>query len=142
MVDSLTTHSQASIFHSYLREFPLLYARLSSPLPTTLLVPRNSVILGLARKPHQELGPEEEETYLERWLKAHMIDSIVELETKKEFINFLGQKCSFEKEGGDAAFGITQAYQFRLNPGDIAVNDVVNSSNGKVIFLNGAITVE
>lgn len=145
LTDALTSSRQSSLYYDYLRlAAPVaLHAALALPPPaySTLLVPTNSAILSLARKPHQ--GPanpvrvdvpegmvgttvideqkEEEarEKYLARWLERHALKGRVDLDGEgweaKSYTAF---------DGAQLTFGLSEDGETRVvNPGAIAIVD-------------------
>lgn len=140
LADLLTSSRQASIAYDYIRDSPAIAALLIAPKPhyTTLLIPTNSAIMALARKPHQgpapvvggeirDLGGEGEKeheelcrAYLERWVKLHVVPGRVGEEKKegKEYDTMVeGRKVSFVRaiDGPGAVL---------VMPGRIAVTGV------------------
>lgn len=103
----LTRSSKGSMFYEYARDSTTVTKLLSAPWigsgqRYTVLVPLNSAILALSRKPHQGppqaddagtiisnkmLGGSEEEekeraAYLEEWVRLHIAQDVVELDGK------------------------------------------------------------
>lgn len=123
LADRLTQSRRTTIFYDYSRDSATLTRRLGSTNEqTTLLVPLNSAIVALARKPHQgppppvsaeagEVSPfdtkEEEQAkaaYLEKWLEGHAvagdnIDLDAEGWESKTWTTMSGGTISFEKSG-------------------------------------------
>ncbi|KAK4690261.1 hypothetical protein P7C70_g9634, partial [Phenoliferia sp. Uapishka_3] len=60
LADLLTSSRTSSIAYDYIRDSPLISSLLIAPAPrsyTTLLIPTNSAIMALHRKPHQGPAP-------------------------------------------------------------------------------------
>lgn len=150
LADALTSSRQSSLYYDYLRLAApaALHNALAAAPPayTTLLVPTNSAILSLARKPHQ--GPanpirvdipegmvgatvideqkEEEarEKYLAKWLERHAVSGRVmeDAEWQGMVYNTL--------DGGDVSFSLAEDGVTRLvNPGGIAIVDAKEVSS-------------
>lgn len=155
LADRLTAARKSSIYYGYIRSTApaSLQAQLVAPPPafTTLLVPTDSAILSLARKPHQgPPGPvivdvpegfvkvtmvdeqaEEEarEAYLGRWLQRHAIEGQVDLEGE----GWEGREYS-TMDGFKVSFALGEDGQTRvLNPGGLEVVGVVEVSGGDCV---------
>merc|ERR1712230_335892 len=145
---ALTRESRASIFFDYARDTGDVLKRLNGAGgPTTVLVPTNGAILALQHKPHQ--GPPQAaaaeslsaldreknaQAYLERWVELHTIAEDEALVS--------GRKVTFVHDVPSGELQITRAWHgWTINPGAIAVADVVDASNGKLIFIEGTLSL-
>lgn len=154
LADRLTQSRKSSIFFDYARDSTTIYSLLVDPSATsTLLIPLNSAIIALARKPHE--GPvsvtiegverggkysssrEDEEaraTYLERWIEAHVVSGEVDLNGEgwegKEWETMAGGKVSFEKSGANRGGR-------KLMPGGIEIVGVDEVSSSLLALLEG-----
>ncbi|GAA5888621.1 hypothetical protein JCM5296_001092 [Sporobolomyces johnsonii] len=149
LADLLTKARSASIFYEYARESASVSTLLVDPLAkTTLLVPVNSAVLALARKPHQ--GPPEEtitaeegyrgskedeqarQAYLGRWVGLHMIGGErVDLDAEgwegREWETMERERTVRFLRGGDDGNGR------KLMPGNI---DVISQEEVAIGLLN------
>ncbi|GAA5919016.1 hypothetical protein JCM1841_002693 [Sporobolomyces salmonicolor] len=152
LADLLTKSRSASIFYEYARESASVSTLLINPLAmTTLLVPVNSAILALARKPHQGpppeaitaetgyRGSEEDEqarqAYVERWIKLHMIrGERVDLDAEgwegREWETMGKERTVKFLRGGDDGNGR------KLMPGNIDVISQEEVAIGLLTFMN------
>ncbi|KAG9092101.1 hypothetical protein FRC06_000234, partial [Ceratobasidium sp. 370] len=89
LADVLTLEQSSSIFYDYLRDLPDVVARLTDTggVQSTVFVPRNQAVIGLARKPH--MGPvegtievltgrerdERSRQNVATWISAHIVPS-------------------------------------------------------------------
>ncbi|KAL8276564.1 hypothetical protein RQP46_011054 [Phenoliferia psychrophenolica] len=156
LADLLTSGKACDIAYSYIRDSEAVSSLLIAPKPsyTTLLIPVNSAIMSLARKPHQGPPPpisggeikgvlesekqheEECRAYEERWVKLHVIPGKVgEKEGVEHDTMVEGRKISFVR----ALDGAASVY---VMPGRLPVLNVLEASNGKIIFLDGALSLE
>lgn len=121
LADLLTKDRKSSMAYDYMRDSPLISSILVSPKSyTTFLVPTNSAIMSLTRKPHQGPAPvvggevisigiesdkEHEEklrAYLERWVMLHVVpgpvDERADNDDGKEYPTMVeGRSVSFVK---------------------------------------------
>lgn len=149
----LTRTGKASIYYDYARDSHIS-SLLSPPLighssPHSLLVPINSAILSLSRKPHQgppthldhdgtiisnkALGDSKQEEqqraeWLEQWVKLHIIDGQVDLDAEgwedRAWPTLVeGREVSFAKSGG-------KGEGRKVMPGDVEIVGVEQVSAG------------
>ncbi|GAA5911149.1 hypothetical protein JCM6882_006588 [Rhodosporidiobolus microsporus] len=148
----LLVRSKARLFYDYARDSAAVSSLLVDPNgAATLLAPTDSAILALARKPHEgpesrsssEVSSNEEERqraeWLERWVKAHVVLEQVELEEgeweEREYTTMDGKTVRFAPRGDDGEGR-------QLLPGEIEVVGEAQGSNGKVLYLQGTLTVD
>ena len=138
LADLLTRHPRASIFYEYARDSSSVSSILSEPWiigrgsKHTLLVPLNSAILSLARKPHmgpapvqqgrieqQLTGSEDKEqeqaraAFLERWVQLHVVKGEVDLDEEgwegQQWESMLKERSIGFERSGDAGRRVKQA---------------------------------
>ncbi|GAA5828397.1 hypothetical protein JCM11251_006226 [Rhodosporidiobolus azoricus] len=151
-IGDILVRSKARIFYDYARDSTAVSQLFVDPSgQATILAPTDAAILALARKPHEgpatrssgEVSSNEEERqraeWLERWVKAHVVLEQVELEAgeweKREYTTMEGKTVRFASSGKDEAGR-------QLMPGDIEVVGEAQGSNGKVLYLQGTLTVD
>ncbi|KAK4689835.1 hypothetical protein P7C73_g298, partial [Tremellales sp. Uapishka_1] len=140
LVDLLTIQKSASLFFDYARDIPSVSTRLSSILGVgkgnTLLVPNDKAIMAMARKPHQVEGEYTEKKVgesIERFLSAHIVAGDMQLDSADPQATLLeGFKVNAVKDDS-AADGL------KIVPGDVAVTGITEASNGKILWLDGAL---
>ncbi|WVQ97933.1 hypothetical protein IAU59_005052 [Kwoniella sp. CBS 9459] len=135
LADALTAERGASLWWNYARDSPSVTARLvSRDKHTTILVPTDKAIIALGRKPHQHPGLSyrgafsSSKTNTERFLAAHMIEGGKTPEVKSStLLDGFGVEMVKDKsaKGG-----------WRIQPGDIEVLGIKETSNGRIIYLN------
>ncbi|KAM0752881.1 hypothetical protein T439DRAFT_354355 [Meredithblackwellia eburnea MCA 4105] len=156
LADILTRDRKSSIAYDYIRDSPIVSSLLvstSSKSFTTILVPSNSAIMSLARKPHQ--GPpapldgqiatyntdkEEEEAqraYLEKWCLLHAVKGRVDLQDDGVHYNTMvgGRDVWFSHTMFDKA-------ETLLMPGAIKITGQSEASNGMIIYIDGTLSLE
>ncbi|WVF69888.1 hypothetical protein IAT40_004671 [Kwoniella sp. CBS 6097] len=135
LADALTAERGASLWWNYARDSPSVTARLvSRDKETTILVPTDKAIMALGRKPHQHPGLSykgafsSSQSNTDRFLAAHMIDGAKGLEGKlSTLLDDFGIEMVKDKiaKGG-----------WRIQPGDIEVMGIKETSNGRIVYLN------
>ncbi|OCF38487.1 hypothetical protein I317_07746 [Kwoniella heveanensis CBS 569] len=135
LADALTAERGASLWWNYARDSPSVTGRLvSRDKETTILVPTDKAIMALGRKPHQHPGLSykgaftSSKTNTERFLAAHMIE---------------GGKLSEDKlstllDGFDVEMNKDKTAKggWKVQPGDIEVMGIKETSNGRIVYLN------
>ncbi|KAG8736654.1 hypothetical protein FRC10_009062 [Ceratobasidium sp. 414] len=148
LADVLTLEQSSSIFYAYLRDLPEVVARLTDVggvVQSTLFVPRNRAVVGLARKPH--LGPVEDtievltgrerderaRENVARWISAHIVPSHP-IELAGSHATMLdGKSITFECDGERTWENCT------LESG-VKIVRRVEASNGVLYVIDGTIT--
>ncbi|SCV67885.1 BQ2448_5496 [Microbotryum intermedium] len=162
LADLLTQSRRSSIFYDYCRDVPSVSSLLNSPpspsketMPT-LLVPLNSAIIAMGRKPHQTQpttdsnAPQvrnerqlEEETneYLSRWVRAHVIQGEVEVGTEgwqdKQYETLDRSSVRFALRNG----ATTNEERVVVLPGEIEVVGMTRASNGIIYYIAGTLNL-
>ncbi|WVW78600.1 hypothetical protein I302_100557 [Kwoniella bestiolae CBS 10118] len=146
LADALTAERGASLWWGYARDSRDVTERLTSRSKnSTLLVPVDKAILALKQKPHQYSGSSsatssitsffsgsnDSQSNIEKFLRAHMIDGTSQpgkVRTMLEGFSFqMNQDQSMKKEKGQG---------WRIQPGDIEVLGVKETSNGRIMYIN------
>ncbi|GAA5852676.1 hypothetical protein JCM8547_002586 [Rhodosporidiobolus lusitaniae] len=154
LADLLTRSKRSRWFYDYARDSTAVSTILIDLHgSTTLLAPVDAAIVALPRKPHEgpavaesqsgEVSSNEEERqraeYLEAWVKNHCVLERVELEEgdweARDYTTMSGKKVKFAA-GGENGEGRV------LLPGDVEVVGEEMASNGKILYLQGTITVD
>ncbi|KAK7035774.1 FAS1 domain-containing protein [Favolaschia claudopus] len=149
LADLLTIESSTSIFYSYARELTLSNM-LSSTGAVTIFAPTNKAIMALARKPHQDPMPVDddivvtEEEYdsrskenVERWVSAHIVpESPINFDQTYTLLN--GKPISFKKTGAD---GKPDWSQVVIGDG-VRIIGEREASNGVLYLIDGTISLD
>jgi len=137
LADALTLERKVGVWYDYARDVGSVTARLQATgaEKTTLLVPLDSAISKMARKPHQNTdgsyaSEQEMEANVVRFLSSHIIPGSISLPTTGK-VKTLEDGVEVEiLQHGDG---------WIVQPGDIIVMGVKDASNGKILFLDGVI---
>jgi len=137
LADALTLERKVGVWYDYARDVGSVTARLQATgaEKTTLLVPLDSAISKMARKPHQNTdgsyaSEQEMEANVVRFLSSHIIPGSTSLPTTGK-VKTLEDGVEVEiLQHGDG---------WIVQPGDIIVMGVKDASNGKILFLDGVI---
>ncbi|KAL7414002.1 hypothetical protein BDY24DRAFT_387175 [Mrakia frigida] len=148
LADVLTTTRKLSIWYDYARDVEKVTERLSSSIQqTTLLVPLNSAILSLPRKPHESVPttPSLPDSLsilqqdaltannVNRFISAHVVPETIDLSSSSSELTFstllADHKLTFTP-GDDGKWTVGNG----LN-----VVEVLEASNGKVLILDGVV---
>ncbi|ORX34492.1 hypothetical protein BD324DRAFT_683438 [Kockovaella imperatae] len=139
LADALTMGRKAGVWWEYARDVSGVATRLQSKGTerTTVFVPVDSAMKRLTRKPHQNAdGSTDEDSIqknVDRFISAHVIPELVNLPTKSKVETLLpGLSIQVVKKNDG----------WIVQPGDIPVLEFNDVSNGRIVYMDGVISVD
>ncbi|CED83462.1 FAS1 domain [Phaffia rhodozyma] len=154
--DILTVERRAGLWFDYARDCSDVMKRLTDESQsTTVLVPVNSAIVALPRKPHQlppsskieikDISFEEQDmahaSQVERWIQGHVIPESVPFPLPTQSAPFPTLLDSFSISFNQSGQSDDGAKSIVVNPGEARVVDVLHGRNWRVVFLEGVVAV-
>ncbi|RSH83851.1 hypothetical protein EHS25_005466 [Saitozyma podzolica] len=135
LADTLTVERRGRVWWDYARDVSSVTTRLTHAGRTTLLVPVDSAVMKMARKPHQNADgstPNDEtvQKNVAQWLAAHIVPSDVELPTSGP-VKTLAEGVEVEI--------VQDGEGWLVKPGDIKVLGIKDASNGRILYLDGVL---
>ncbi|KAL7418568.1 hypothetical protein Q5752_007026 [Cryptotrichosporon argae] len=135
LADTLSLERRARLWWDYARDVGSVTSRLQRAGETTLLVPVDAAVMRMSRKPHQNPSGEPENDDEARnnvaaFLLAHIVPAAVEMPSQTPYQTLLSSLSIRVVQDGDG---------FKITPGDIAIVDVKQASNGRIMYLDGVL---